>query len=425
MSGRIACRGRPVHRGGGEPAAGSRRPRCCSSRGPRGPTPLAPGEPGDAGHGHRRPAADRADQRRGLGAGRRRQHGLRRRLLHPGPAGRRRRRDARRSSQQPAGLRHHAPARCITSFAPSLNAQGLVVAASPDGSRIYVGGDFTTVNGQARSRVAAYSTATGALVDDVPPRVNGQVRAIAATNGTVYVGGSLHGRRRRDAAAGSPPSRRRTAPCCRGRPSAAPARRRVTATATPRTSTCRGPGRHRRRPQVVVGGRFDTLNGVEATGLGAVDAGHRRDPAVRGQPDDHQPGRQLRDLQPLDRRHHGLRHRLRLLRAGQHRGHVRGGPPTAALQWVNGCRGDTYSTFPVNGVLYSASHAHDCRTSAATRAEPAGASTPGPRTRSPGRHRSARATTATRSPAGRPRPAGLAPTLSAGSYTGQSQAAGR
>ena len=49
----------------------------------------------------------------------------------------------------------------ITSFAPSLNGQVLAVAASPDGSRIYVAGDFTTANGQARQRVAAYSTTTG------------------------------------------------------------------------------------------------------------------------------------------------------------------------------------------------------------------------------------------------------------------------
>ena len=35
-----------------------------------------------------------------------------------------------------------------TSFAPSLNAQALVVAASPDGTRLYVGGDFTRPTGR-------------------------------------------------------------------------------------------------------------------------------------------------------------------------------------------------------------------------------------------------------------------------------------
>src|SRR3712207_8227272 len=42
----------------------------------------------------------------------------------------------------------------ITSFAPSLNAQALAVTASPDGSRIYVGGDFTQANGQPRFNLA-------------------------------------------------------------------------------------------------------------------------------------------------------------------------------------------------------------------------------------------------------------------------------
>src|SRR3712207_6554454 len=73
----------------------------------------------------------------------------------------------------------------ITSFAPDLNAQALVVTASPDGSRIYVGGDFTKANGQTRNRVAAYDTATGALITTFRPAVSGQVRAIAATDSTV------------------------------------------------------------------------------------------------------------------------------------------------------------------------------------------------------------------------------------------------
>src|SRR4051812_8060368 len=79
----------------------------------------------------------------------------------------------------------------ITSFAPSLNAQALVVKASPDGSRIYVGGDFSQANGQTRNRVAAYDTATGALVAGWGPSVNGQVRALAVSSDTVYIGGSL------------------------------------------------------------------------------------------------------------------------------------------------------------------------------------------------------------------------------------------
>ena len=38
----------------------------------------------------------------------------------------------------------------ITTFAPSFNAQVRTVVASPDGTRLYVGGDFTSVNGVSR-----------------------------------------------------------------------------------------------------------------------------------------------------------------------------------------------------------------------------------------------------------------------------------
>ena len=77
----------------------------------------------------------------------------------------------------------------VANFSHALNAQGLVVRASADGSRVYVGGDFTTVDGAARGHVAAFSTATGALLSWAP-NIGGQVRALAVTDDTVYVGGN-------------------------------------------------------------------------------------------------------------------------------------------------------------------------------------------------------------------------------------------
>ena len=74
-------------------------------------------------------------------------------------------------------------------FSHSLNAQGLAVAASPDGSRIYIGGDFTSVDGLPRGHIAAFDTATGAVVTSFAPNVSNEVRALAATNSTVFIGG--------------------------------------------------------------------------------------------------------------------------------------------------------------------------------------------------------------------------------------------
>ena len=79
----------------------------------------------------------------------------------------------------------------LTSFKPDLNAQARTVVASPDKSRIYVGGDFTRANGARRGHVAAFSTATGRLVTTFAPNASGPVRTIAASGTTVYVGGSF------------------------------------------------------------------------------------------------------------------------------------------------------------------------------------------------------------------------------------------
>jgi fibronectin type 3 domain-containing protein len=66
------------------------------------------------------------------------------------------------------------------------------VAVSPNGSTVYVGGNFTTVDGLSRNHIAAFSTATGALLP-WNPGVGGVVRAITVSpdSNTVYVGGSF------------------------------------------------------------------------------------------------------------------------------------------------------------------------------------------------------------------------------------------
>lgn len=64
------------------------------------------------------------------------------------------------------------------------------VAASPDGNTIYVGGSFTSVDGQPRSHVAAFSASTGALLP-WQVSVTGKVVAIATSGSTVYLGGKF------------------------------------------------------------------------------------------------------------------------------------------------------------------------------------------------------------------------------------------
>ena len=58
-----------------------------------------------------------------------------------------------------------------------------------DGTRVYVGGTFTTIDGQTRSRLAAFDVATGALVTGWNPAPNDRVDSVYAYAGRIYVGG--------------------------------------------------------------------------------------------------------------------------------------------------------------------------------------------------------------------------------------------
>ena len=78
----------------------------------------------------------------------------------------------------------------ITSFNHSVNANVYALALSPDSSVLYMGGDFSSVDSSTRNRVAAFTTATGALRAWTPSG-NARVAAIAATATTVFVGGSF------------------------------------------------------------------------------------------------------------------------------------------------------------------------------------------------------------------------------------------
>jgi chitodextrinase len=75
-------------------------------------------------------------------------------------------------------------------FQHDMNSIVWELEASPDGTRVYAGGDFTTVDGQARSRLASFDTSTGALTTWAPSAW-ARVLAIAPTSTTVYIGGSF------------------------------------------------------------------------------------------------------------------------------------------------------------------------------------------------------------------------------------------
>jgi PKD repeat protein len=242
----------------------------------------------------------------------------------------------------------------ITSFAPDLNGQAHVVKASPDGSRIYVAGDFTKANGQTRNRVAAYSTATGALITTFRPNVTGQVRALAATGDTVYLGGNFSAvggtsRTKLAAVRAADGSLLPWAPV----PGAAAGATVSTANAVyALVVTDAG--------QVVAAGRFDTLNGQNATGVGALDpvTGATRPFAINKLLTNQGPNSAIWSLSTDGTLVFGSSYDY--YGPGNIEGTfaVRGN--TGEIVSINDCHGDTYSAFPMNGALYVAGHPHVC-----------------------------------------------------------------
>ncbi|KRB80009.1 hypothetical protein ASE01_00410 [Nocardioides sp. Root190] len=63
------------------------------------------------------------------------------------------------------------------------------VEASPDGTRLYVAGNFGAVNGVSRKAIARLDPATGAPIAAFTANANGKANELAVTNSTVYAGG--------------------------------------------------------------------------------------------------------------------------------------------------------------------------------------------------------------------------------------------
>jgi hypothetical protein len=72
----------------------------------------------------------------------------------------------------------------------TLSAGGEVHAIVRLGDTIYIGGVFTSVNGQPRTNLAAVSAVDGSLADWAPT-TNGEVDALAGSGSTIYAGGAF------------------------------------------------------------------------------------------------------------------------------------------------------------------------------------------------------------------------------------------
>ena len=237
----------------------------------------------------------------------------------------------------------------IQGFAPSLTGgEAVSVAASPDGSRIYVGGSFTAVNGATVWRIAALNPTTGALITSFLPKPASTVRAIAATNSTVYFGGLFTSvgtdqRLRLAAASASNGAVLPWAPAADGG--------RVNAIVLSPDGS-----------KAVVGGQFTSVNGSNNPGYG-VAAVNLTDGALLpfGANDKVRNGGTQAGITSLTSDGDSVYGTGYVFGSGGNlENSFRASWDGGALQWVADCHGDTYSAAVVGDVVYTAGHAHYC-----------------------------------------------------------------
>ncbi|WP_298862254.1 PKD domain-containing protein [uncultured Microbacterium sp.] len=234
----------------------------------------------------------------------------------------------------------------ITSFAPTINAQVRQVAASPDGTRLYIVGDFTSVNGQTRNRVAAFDLPSGAL-SDFNPNVSGAASGVDATNSAVYITGSfwrVSGQDREGAAALT-----RAGALLPWAPVLGDRQGKVVLVSPDQS-------------KVVLGGAFPTLNGSAnpGYGLGMVDAqtGALLPFSTNGIVRDAGNDSAILSLKSDGESLYGSGYVFG--DGGNLEGSFRADWASGNLVWVNDCHGDTYDVQPFGDALYQAGHSHYC-----------------------------------------------------------------
>ncbi|MFI9150419.1 fibronectin type III domain-containing protein [Streptomyces sp. NPDC053367] len=210
---------------------------------------------------------------------------------------------------------------------------------SPDGKVLYVGGSFSRVGPTGVASAVALDTADCSLRKDFRPAVSATVRAIDATDRTVYLGGDF---RRVDGQ-----TRQRVAAFT---PQGALQAFRADVDAPVRALSV-APS----RGKLYVGGDFERVNGRESRSLAALNP--TSGALVRTYPGWLPPGSVVKTIaQDGTRFYVGAEGRG----IGIFDGRIAGRLDDDRMVWRDTCLGATQAVLPYRGVLYSASHAHDC-----------------------------------------------------------------
>lgn len=214
------------------------------------------------------------------------------------------------------------------------------LAVSPDGQTLYAGGYFGSVNGVGVNSLAAIDIATCTPSPDFHPAVAATVRALDVTDSTVYLGGdfgTVDGETRQRFAAVD------TAGALTGWTANADEPGRAVAVTAD--------GQH-----VAIGGDFFSVNGTDSHALAVTDAATGA--VTKAYPTGFFPDTSV--VKDITADASGIYTASEGTGGGVFDGRAAFEPDTFAQRWRDTCLGATQALQLYQGVVYSASHAHNC-----------------------------------------------------------------
>jgi hypothetical protein len=238
----------------------------------------------------------------------------------------------------------------LTGFNPNLNSTVRALVAAKDGSRIYVGGNFTKAGSVIRYRLAAFTVASGALVTSWAPSLNGRVAALGISGGSVFAGGTF------TQAAGQARTYMASFAISNGAVQpwqGKPAGGTVTAlTVSPDSK------------KVIIGGSFTSYNGRNNPGYGMAATSSYSGASLTWKVNSviRNAGINSAILSLTSTKDGVFGTGYGYYGEGNFEGAFRASWTDGTLIWLEDCHGDTYSVTATSSVVYTTGHPHDCKT---------------------------------------------------------------
>jgi hypothetical protein len=242
-------------------------------------------------------------------------------------------------------------------FAPKVNGVIKAVAASPDGTRIYIGGSFNSVNGKDRWNIAALDAKTGELVAGFIPSIGGSgVYALTTSGTSVYAGGlftQANGTTRRNLAAFDTSNGTLL-------PWSPQTDLQVDAMVMDPAGT-----------DTVIGGRFTQISGNTALrgigavdkATGAVDTAWQAPAAINSTRITRTAGQSgIFGLAADTTGIYGTAWSYGTQQTSNLEGTFAAEAGTGEIRWIADCIGDHYGVYSTGAVIYTTSHTHACKT---------------------------------------------------------------